>query len=59
MPVADNRHGTVNLLDLIDLLLCLGQPSVPGCESHDRNGDGMVNVVDLIDLLVLLGTASP
>jgi hypothetical protein len=42
-------------LDLIDLLLCFGQPAAPGCESEDINGDGTVNVLDLIELLLEFG----
>ena len=44
-----------NVLDLIDLLLCFGQPATPGCEAEDLNGDGMVNVLDLIDVLLAFG----
>ena len=51
-----NDDGTVNVLDLIDMLLCFGQPAAPGCESEDINGDGVVNVIDLIELLLAFGT---
>jgi hypothetical protein len=51
--------GVVNVLDLIELLLCFGQPAVPGCEAEDVNGDGTVNVLDLIDLLLEFGQACP
>ena len=54
-----NADGTTNVLDLIDLLLCFGQPAVPGCETEDVNLDGTVNVLDLIDLLLAFGTACP
>ncbi len=54
-----NGDGTVNTLDLIDVLLCLGQPGIPGCEAKDVNEDGNVNVLDLIDLLLAFGTACP
>ena len=54
-----NGDCTVNVLDLIDLLLCFGQPAVPGCESVDINSDGAVNVLDLIDLLLNFGTSCP
>jgi hypothetical protein len=47
--------GVINVLDLIDLLLCFGQPAVPGCEAEDVNGDGTVNVLDLIDVLLEFG----
>ena len=59
IPGDVNGDGTVNILDLIDLLLCFGLPATPGCESEDLNGDGMVNVLDLIDLLLAFGTARP
>ena len=51
--------GTVNVLDLIDLLLCFGLPAVPGCVAEDINGDGTVNVLDLIDLLLAFGIPCP
>ncbi len=58
-PTDINGDGTTNVLDLIDLLLCFGQPAIPGCESEDVNGDGAVNVPDLIALLLAFGTACP
>ena len=54
-----NGDGVPNVLDLIDLLLCFGQPAFPGCEAKDVNQDGTVNVLDLIDLLLAFGTACP
>ena len=54
-----NGDGVTNVLDLIDLLLCFGQPAFPGCEAKDVNQDGTVNVLDLIDLLLAFGTACP
>ncbi|MHC4109097.1 MAG: hypothetical protein ACYSTY_13540 [Planctomycetota bacterium] len=54
-----NADGVVNVLDLIDLLLCFGQAAVPGCESEDVNRDGTVNVLDLIDVLLVFGEACP
>ena len=54
-----NGDGNINVLDLIDLLLCFGQPAVPGCEAEDINGDGTVNVLDLIELLLAFGTSCP
>ena len=50
-----NGDGTVNTLDLIDVLLCLGQPGIPGCEAKDVSGDGSVNGLDRIDLLRAVG----
>ncbi len=58
-PVEVNGDGTVNVLDLIDLLLCFGLPAVPGCTSEDVNDDGSVNVLDLIDVLLVFGQACP
>ncbi len=58
-PEDTNGDATVNVLDLIDLLLCFGEPAVPGCEAEDLNSDGTVNVLDLIDLLLAFGTACP
>ena len=47
-----NGDGSVNVVDLIDMLLCFGLPADPGCESEDVNDDGSVNVLDLIELLL-------
>ncbi len=55
-----NGDGSVNVLDLIELLLCFGQPASPPCDTgQDVNGDGNIDVLDLIDLLLLFGTACP
>ncbi len=59
-PEDVNGDGTVNVLDLIDLLLCFGLPDTPPCDTgQDVNGDGTVNVLDLIDLLLAFGTVCP
>ncbi len=58
-PQDINADGVVNVLDLIDLLLCFGLPAVPGCEAEDVNGDSSVNVLDLIDVLLVFGTSCP
>ena len=56
-PSDVNRDCVVNVLDLIDLLLCFGLPDDPPCDTgQDINGDGTVNVLDLIDLLLDFGT---
>ena len=47
------------MASVIDRLLCVGQPAVPGCEAEDIDGSGTVNVLDLIDLLLAFGTACP
>ncbi len=57
-PADIDRNGAINVLDLIDLLLCFGQP-VPPCGPADVNHDGAVDVLDLIDLLVAFGTPCP
>ena len=49
-----NGDGVLNILDLIDLLLCFDQPAESPCDPADLNGDGMVDVLDLIALLVEL-----
>ncbi len=49
----------MDVLDLIDLLLCFGDPADPGCESEDINLDGTVNVLDLIELLLAFGATCP
>ena len=51
--------GAVNVLDLIELLLCFGQHVGPPCDVADLNADGSVNVLDLIALLVAFGTVCP
>ena len=59
-PSDINGDGVINVLDLIDLLLCFGLPADPPCDAgQDVNGDGSVNVLDLIDLLLVFGTACP
>jgi len=58
-PTDIDLNGVTNVLDLIDLLLCFGEPAVPGCESEDTNLDGTINVLDLIDLLLAFGTVCP
>ena len=50
-----NSDGVVNILDLIELLLCFGQPATPPCDAPDTNQDGVVNVLDLIELLLDFG----
>ncbi len=58
-PTDTNGDGVTNVLDLISLLLCFGQPALPGCEAEDTNGDGTVNVLDLIQLLLQFAQACP
>ena len=54
-PQDTNGDGSINCLDLIDLLLCFGQPAVPPCVEQDITMDGAVNVLDLIQLLLAFG----
>ena len=58
-PEDTNGDGVVNVLDLIELLQCFGQPALPGCQREDVNGDGTVNVLDLIELLLEFGQNCP
>ncbi len=58
-PTDINGDGTTNVLDLIELLLCFGQPAIPPCDQADIVPDGNINVLDLIDLLLAFGTACP
>ena len=55
-----NSDGFVDVLDLIDLLLCFGLPSTAPCHTgQDVNCDGTVNVLDLIEVLLQFGAACP
>ncbi|MHC4108430.1 MAG: hypothetical protein ACYSTY_10135 [Planctomycetota bacterium] len=54
-----NLDGVINVLDLIELLLCFGQPGLPPCDRADIDGNGTVNVLDLIELLLDFGTTCP
>ncbi len=58
-PADANGDGFVNVLDLVALLLCFGDPAIPGCVGEDINEDGNVNVLDLVQLLLAFGTACP
>ena len=51
--------GTVNVLDLIDLLLAFGASCEVECCLADFDLDGTVNVLDLIELLLAFGSACP
>jgi len=55
IPGDINGDGFVNVLDLIDLLICFGQPALPDCEAEDLNDDGVVNVLDMIEVLINFG----
>jgi len=59
-PTDINGDGETNVLDLIELLLCFGQPATGACGfGQDINGSGDVNVLDLIELLLAFGTPCP
>ena len=59
-PEDVNGDGVINVLDLIDLLLCFGMTDAPPCDmGQDVNCGGNVNVLDLIELLLVFGTACP
>ncbi len=59
-PQDITSDGFVNVLDLIQLLLCFGNPASPPCDTgQDVNGDGDVNVLDLIDVLLAFATRCP
>ena len=49
-----NGDGAVNVLDLIAVLMCFGQPASPPCNGADVNQDATVNVLDLVDLLLAI-----
>ncbi len=55
-PEDIKRDGSINVLDLIELLLDFG---TAGGGPTDINGDGTVNVLDLINLLLAFGMACP
>jgi len=59
-PTDVNTDGVTNVLDLIALLLCFGQPDDPPCDTgQDINCDLTINVLDLIDLLLAFGQPCP
>ncbi len=59
LPTDINADYAVNVLDLVDLLLCFGQAAGPPCDAADIDGSGTVNVLDLIELLLDFGTTCP
>ncbi len=55
-----NGDLAVNVLDLVALLLCFGDPAIPPCDTgQDIDQDGFVNVLDLVQLLLAFGDACP
>ncbi len=52
--------NVVNVLDLVQILLCFGDPATPPCDTgQDINNDGIVNMLDLVALLLAFGTTCP
>lgn len=58
-PADINCDGAVNVLDLVDLLLCFGMHADPPCDVADINHDCEVNVLDEIELLLQFGKTCP
>jgi hypothetical protein len=54
-----NGDGSVNVLDLIELLLTFGSSCEVECCLADFDLSGSVNVLDLIELVLAFGTACP
>ena len=59
VPTDVNADYSVDVLDLIDLLLCFGQPANPPCNAADIDDSGMVDRLDLIELLLDFGDSCP
>ena len=53
-----NQDGVVNVLDLIEVLMCYGQPANPPCDTADLDGNGTVNVLDLMGVLLGFGAVA-
>ncbi len=59
-PGDTNGDKAVNVLDLVQLLLCFGDPSTPPCDTgQDIDHDGFVNVNDLVEVLLSFGDPCP
>ncbi len=59
-PADVNGDGFVNVLDLVALLLCFGDPATPPCDTgQDINQDNAINVLDLVALLLAFGDVCP
>ena len=50
-PADVNGDGTVNVLDLLEVLAAWGATGCP----EDINGDGVVDVLDLLEVLAAWG----
>ncbi len=52
--------GFVNVNDLVEILLCFGDPATPPCDTgQDIDQDGFVNVNDLVLVLEEFGNSCP
>ena len=58
-PADVNSDGAINVLDLVAVLLCFGQPAIPDCVGEDVNEDGAVNVLDLTQVQLHFGETCP
>ncbi len=59
-PGDTNGDKAVNVLDLVQLLLCFGDPATPPCDTgQDVNQDDVINVLDLVALLLAFGDVCP
>ena len=58
-PPDVNGDGVTNVLDLVALLLCFGQPAIPPCDQADIVPDGEINVLDVVQLLLAFGALCP
>ncbi len=59
-PEDVNGDGFINVNDLVDVLLCFGDPATPPCDTgQDITQDGFVNVNDLVEILLVFGDVCP
>ncbi len=69
-PEDVNGDGVVNVLDLVQVLLCFGDPPTPPCDTPcgiggagevetDINQDSFIDGLDLAALLVAYGNVCP
>ncbi len=48
--------GSVDVQDLVEVLLCFGDPATPPCDTgQDITQDGVVNINDLVEVLLVFG----
>ncbi len=59
-PSDIDGSGSVDVEDLVEVLLCFGDPATPPCDTgQDITQDGFVNVNDLVEVLLAFGDACP